>query len=225
MLIRMREKVEKYLVIIMNKDQSTVIANRWQVIRSICENKKVLDIGCVDHTVNTEGNYYWLHKQIKSVASSVIGVDILEEEIKKLNQKEYNIIYGDALKIDLKEQFDVVIAGEFIEHISDRGIFLSNMYKHLKDDGTLVITTPNMFAFRYQLRNLIFGNVIPNQEHVCWYDYFTLRELCERNNFKVVKSFYHFEQDTPWYKYWPVRFLTFLRKNYAPRILFVLEKN
>jgi len=99
------------------------------------------------------------------------------------------------------------------------------MYKHLKDDGTLVITTPNMFAFRYQLRNLIFGNVIPNQEHVCWYDYFTLRELCERNNFKVVKSFYHFEQDTPWYKYWPVRFLTFLRKNYAPRILFVLEKN
>jgi len=81
-LIRMREKVEKYLVIIMNKDQSTVIANRWQVIRSICENKKVLDIGCVDHTVNTEGNYYWLHKQIKSVASSVIGVDILEEEIK-----------------------------------------------------------------------------------------------------------------------------------------------
>jgi 2-polyprenyl-3-methyl-5-hydroxy-6-metoxy-1,4-benzoquinol methylase len=208
-----------------NKNFPKVICNRWLVIEEYCKDKVVLDIGCVDHEVVREEKPYWLHKRIKSVASNVVGVDILEEEVRKLNQKGYNIIVGDALSVDVQEKFDVVVAGEFIEHISDHGVFLKNMRKHLKADGKLVITTPNMFAFRYQFWNFVLGEVIPNEEHVCWFDYYTLKELCERSGFRLVKSYYHFDPDTPWYKYYPVRLLTYFRKNYAPRIMFVLKKN
>lgn len=200
-----------------------VIKTREPVIKEVCKDKKVLDIGCVDHAAQKEKGSHWLHKQIKSVASSVVGVDILEEDVRELNQKGYNIIVGDALTIDIQEQFDVVVAGEFIEHVSDHGVFLKNMRKHLKGGGKLVITTPNMFAFRYQFWNLVSGKGIFNDQHVCWFDYFTLKELVERYNFEVEHGFYHFDPDTPWYKYYPTKLMTKIRGNYAPRILFVVK--
>lgn len=202
-----------------------VIKNRWKIIKKYCKNKNVLDIGCIQHKADSEKNNYWLHKKIKKIASKVTGVDIQEEESKKLIQRGYNIIISDALKIDLRDQFNTIIAGEFIEHVSNPGIFLDNMHKHLKDEGVLILTTPNLFAIRYFLLNIFKKNLIPNKEHVIWFDYHTLKELCTRHNFKLKESYYHFDENTPWYKYYPVKLLTIIKKNFAPRIMFVLVKN
>jgi len=202
-----------------------VIKSRLPVIKKYCKNKVVLDIGCVAHKADKEKNTYWLHKQIRKVAKKIVGIDIQEEEVKKLVKKGYDIRVGNAEEIGLKNRnFEVVVAGEFIEHISNKGKFLENMYNHLSKEGVLILTTPSLFALRYQIRNLFSGKIVPNKEHVCWFDFYTLKNLCERHGFLLKKSYYHFNTDTPWYKYFPVRMATFLRKNYAPRILFVLEK-
>jgi len=209
----------------MNKNFPKVIRDRLTIIKKYCKDRVVLDIGSVEDPELIRESYpWWLHKQIKSVASEIVGVDIYQKGVEKLREKGYNIIVGDAVAIDLGRKFDVIVAGEFIEHISNHGLFLDNMRKHLKDDGILILTTPNLFALRYQLRNLITGKVMPEKEHVCWFEYFTLKELCERHGFILRESFYYFDAVTPWYKYYPVRAITLFRKNYAPRLLFILEK-
>ncbi len=202
-----------------------VIKDRWKIIDKYCQNKNVLDIGCVQHNADTEKRSYWLHKKIKDIALTLVGVDIEENESKKLIDKGYNIIIDDAIKIKIDNKFDTIVAGEFIEHISNHGLFLDNMYKHLKDNGVFIITTPNVFAIRYLVLNIFKKNLIPNKEHVCWFDYHTLKELCNRHNFNIKESYYHFDENTPWYKYFPIKLLTLVKKNYAPRIMFVLIKN
>src|SRR6056297_1525826 len=191
-----------------------VIKNRIPIIKNYCRKKTVLDVGCIQHKAIKEESPFWLHKHIKEVAKKVKGIDILKEEAKELNKKGYNIIIGNAEEIKLSNKFEVIVAGEIIEHISNKGKFLENMYYHLKKEGHLILTTPNLFALRYQIRNFLNGNVIPNKEHVCWFDYYTLKELCERHSFKLEKSFYFFNTNTPFYKYLPVKITTLFRKNY-----------
>ena len=209
---------------IIRRKSHKVIRDRWFVIKNYCKNRTVLDVGCVDHEAIRESKPWWLHKRLKSIAAELVGIDIQEEETKKVKEKGYNIISGDAVTISLDKKFDVIVAGEFMEHISNHGLFLENMHRHLKDDGVLILTTPNLFALRYQLLNFISRKVISNKEHICWFDFYTLKELCERHSFCLQESYYHFDSNTPWYKYIPIRVLTLFRENYAPHILFVLKK-
>jgi hypothetical protein len=55
----------------------------------------VLDLGCIEHDLFHERilKKEWLHMNIKKVAKSLIGVDILKEYIIELNKKGYNIIF------------------------------------------------------------------------------------------------------------------------------------
>jgi SAM-dependent methyltransferase len=53
------------------------------------------------------------------------------------------------MQFDLKEKFDVIIAGELIEHIENSGIFLENVKKHLNKGGIFFISTPNATSFRF----------------------------------------------------------------------------
>src|SRR3989344_4764139 len=109
---------------------SRIITDRYALIKKYCAGKDVLDVGCVDHNANEELENSWLHKIIKSVAKSVIGVDFEENEVQKLRAKGYNIVVGDVETVTIGKTFDVIVAGELIEHLSNPGLFLENMYRH-----------------------------------------------------------------------------------------------
>ena len=54
-----------------------------------------------------------------------------------------------------KEAFDIVFAGEIIEHLLDTDKFLCKCFEALSPDGILILTTPNLSSFanlRYWLR-------------------------------------------------------------------------
>lgn len=53
--------------------------------------------------------------------------------------------------------FDVVTATEVIEHLENFRALLREIYRVLKDDGLLVLTTPNILNLNSRLRNLWFG--------------------------------------------------------------------
>ena len=61
-----------------------------------CRNKTVLDLGCIQHDVYEShiSTGQWLHKLIKGVASELVGVDLLEEDGKKLNKMGFNMFMG-----------------------------------------------------------------------------------------------------------------------------------
>lgn len=102
-------------------------------------NKVVLDIGCGSgHGSNT------LSKKFKTVH----GVDISQDAIDyaKSNWQQPNIIFqtGDSLNIPFPDNtFDVVVAFEVFEHLTDWNRFLAEIKRVLKSDGLVYISTPN----------------------------------------------------------------------------------
>jgi len=120
---------------------------------------------------------YVLSRYFSERGINVVGLDISKKEANKLKNKGYSILLGNAETKKINKKFDVIVAAEIIEHLSNPGLFLNNMKGHLKKNGCLVITTPNCFAIRYVIRNMIFDKVIPNPDHACYYDFYTLKLL------------------------------------------------
>ena len=95
---------------------------------------------------------------------------------------------ADAESFDLGERFDVVWAGELIEHLSNPGGFL-DLRQAPCAEWTLVLTTPNGFAvsnFVYRL----WGTVRVNLDHACWYCADTLGGLLDRHGFGIEEMAY-----------------------------------
>lgn len=144
--------------------------------------KKVLDIGCVEHSAEREQKATWLPRYVVENAKSVLGVDILEEGVRQLVQKGYHVVCADATCVELPEKYDVILAGELIEHLDNPGWFLLNMGRHLSADGVIVLTTPNVFYSLHFFESLFLSPYKRwNPEHVSWYCYFTLENLLKRN--------------------------------------------
>jgi len=64
------------------------------------------------------------------------------EKAKKINP-HIKFITGDAQNPRLKSKWDILFAGEVIEHLSDPQKALSNWSNLLKQEGYIVISTPN----------------------------------------------------------------------------------
>lgn len=166
--------------------------NREDFILGKCNHKDVLDLGCIRHCADFSlSNPNWLHKKIKSVAKKVIGIDYLPIEIEKLKRKGYSVILGDVSKrLDIDDKFDVIVAGDLIEHLVNFEGFFENCRRLLKDDGILIITTANPFysdEFNYLAWK---KNFLVNPEHTCWIDPMCLEQLSERFGFIIDEIHY-----------------------------------
>jgi len=130
--------------------------NKESFIADMCAGKAVLDLGCIRHSAEFAlKDATWLHKRIKEVAKKTVGVDYLPREIEKINSAGYDVIFGDVTKpMNITEKFDVIVAGDLLEHLTNFEGFFNNCKTLLTDDGILIITTPNPFfcgEFHYVL--------------------------------------------------------------------------
>lgn len=155
--------------------------SRLKLVSQFCEGKDVLDVGCVNHDLRNVDGSNWQHSRIKAVASSVLGVDYLEEEISELARLGYRVIAADVTKpIEIDEQFDVIVVGNLIEHLSNFEGLMLNIERLLRPGGCALISTANPF-FREQYFYSAFKNdIIVNAEHTCWLDPVTLDQLAQR---------------------------------------------
>lgn len=169
---------------------------RFKWIKPYIENKTVLDIGCCGwYSQHNEENLSyeleeWLHNYLKKYAKSILGVDISKECIDFLKSKGYNAEVANAEYFNLNKKFDVIVAGELIEHISNFQGFLDSVKRHLEENGLLILTTPNMFYFENTLFLMLRGYPAVNKEHICWFDEITLQHLLDRFGFSVMKLLY-----------------------------------
>jgi SAM-dependent methyltransferase len=161
---------------------------RINYLVNACIDKKVLDLGCYDETALVKedtGNY--LFREISKVSALHIGID---------NSKllpESGITYSDTIKImrgDIYNldklnlnhiNFDVIIAGELIEHLPNTLAF----FEALKKDYTgkrLICSTPNATC----LHNMVFSLIKRESahiDHIQVYSYKTLNTLCKLAGF------------------------------------------
>jgi ubiquinone/menaquinone biosynthesis C-methylase UbiE len=110
---------------------------RYLFASRYAKGKSCLDIGC--------GTGYGSQLLLDAGAIEVVGVDISNESI-SYAREQYNrsikFIVSDAESYK-EGQYDLVVSFETIEHLENRQRYLSNLYEMLKDDGVLIISTPN----------------------------------------------------------------------------------
>lgn len=168
-----------------------MIARVQDVLADLVRGQRVLDLGCVQHSADHAGEETWLHAHLVRTAASVVGVDLVEAEVARLQARGYAAVVGDACRLDLGEQFDVAVAGELIEHLAEPGPFLESVRAHLVPGGRLILTTPHAYFALHVLEAwLMDPRRRWNPEHVCWYEPFTLGNLLARHGFTVTACRY-----------------------------------
>lgn len=167
--------------------------NRVDYLLKICRGKKVLHVGCSDSPFHKERHEAGslLHEQLSCVTGELWGIDNDMDSINWLlaNTAMTNLIISDAESVDLTDlynKFDVVLATELIEHLSNPGTALTGFMKYLLPDGKLVVTVPNAFSFR-NLVNTLFGIEKVHSQHVMWFSYATLKVLLQRSGYSEIK--------------------------------------
>lgn len=153
--------------------------SKIKFVTDLCAGKEILDLGCVQHDPSFSKNKFWLHKAIQKKAKSVLGLDLFKEGVDELNAQGYNIIHGDAQNFSLDRTFEVIVAGDLIEHLSNFAGFFESCAKHMNDQSTLIICTPNPWHWHKVLKAAL-GPVPVNEEHTCWVCPKTLEQLAGR---------------------------------------------
>lgn len=110
---------------------------RYKFALNYIKNKSVLDIAC--------GVGYGSNILATSGAQQVVGVDISNDAINYARENYNNIKFqqGNLCDFNPNELFDVIVSFETIEHMDSYQDAISNYYKLLKDDGILIISSPN----------------------------------------------------------------------------------
>lgn len=143
--------------------------NYMAFLKSFVENRRVLDIGVVEHDSSHIQSEKWKHRYIRDWSLSAIGVDILPEEIELLRQQGFNVMNVDATSdVDLGMRFERIVIGEVIEHVENPINLLRFASRHLEDDGRILVTTPNPYWYKYIWQVYRSNTFIANAEHVSW---------------------------------------------------------
>ncbi len=159
--------------------------DRFDRVRAYLDGRRVLDVGAGSGIDRSD----WMHALVASVAAAATGVELDPALAARARDKGFDVVVADAQTMDLARSFEVVWAGEIIEHLSCPGGFLDAVRRHLEPGGILVLTTPNAFA----ISNFVYrvaGRPRVNKGHVCWYDEVTIRQLLERHGYDVTELSY-----------------------------------
>lgn len=116
---------------------NTVLFDRITAL--IPQGAAVLDLGC------GRGDFL-RHVHRKRPDVQLTGID------QSLNQDEViHFLQGDALKIDIRDRFDVAVSLAVIEHVTDCVAFANRMRELTKPGGIVAIMTVNESSLLYGL--------------------------------------------------------------------------
>src|SRR5690606_35230320 len=91
-----------------------------------------------------------LHADLAAITDTLYGFDYDEEGLETLRSYGYGNLFRADLEsladAELEEKFDVIIAGEMIEHLSNPGLFLNGIKRFMDKNTRLVITTVNAYG-------------------------------------------------------------------------------
>jgi 2-polyprenyl-3-methyl-5-hydroxy-6-metoxy-1,4-benzoquinol methylase len=161
-------------------------------LKKLPQKSAFLDIACNDGKLTQQYARY----------GNVIGIDINERAIRECKKKGLQCFVAEINDIEkkYKESFDVVIAGDIIEHIFDTDKFLAGIYAVLKKGGILLLTTPNLASLGRRAM-LLFGKnpfveystKLPYEEfnvgHIRYYTKANLFEQLSAHSFQEIHIF------------------------------------
>lgn len=171
------------------KMDSLAVSRVSKIVQLVGSQKRVLDVGCYDGTITS---------QIMKNGNTVIGVDNSLPAIRLARKKGVTAHLLDLEKSEVPKawgKFDVVVAGEIIEHLIDTDSFVDHMKHALKPGGYVVITTPNLAGIGSRI-SLLMGKTpwmienevsVHNSGHIRYFTPETLSALLRRHKFTIDK--------------------------------------
>ncbi len=153
-----------------------------RVLASIGTNKSVLDVGCWGGDIA---------KIIQDKGNKVTAIDISKESIKRTKEKGIKAFICDITQATeiLDKSFDVVYMGGMIEHLFDIKEAFREVYRILKDDGKVIITTLNICSLRDRVL-VLFGHLPAyygiHEDHIRVFNKKKLTKLLEDAGFKNI---------------------------------------
>jgi 2-polyprenyl-3-methyl-5-hydroxy-6-metoxy-1,4-benzoquinol methylase len=147
-----------------------------------------LDIGCS----TGEWGQLWMKS-----GWDVSGIDIDKEHLKDAENKGLKTSYCDLNSDNIPyndNSFDLIFAGEIIEHLIDTDGFITELYRCVKPGGFVLITTPNLVSFENRIR-ILFGKYpmwvdyrLQGSGHIRAYTPATLRKQLRTIGFSIKKT-------------------------------------
>jgi SAM-dependent methyltransferase len=112
--------------------------------------RRVLDVGCRAGALTRsylDGN-------------TVVGLDVDREALEEAAELGIETVWADAQqRLPFQDEtFDVVVAGEVLEHLADPRAFIEEAFRVLRPGGTFVGSVPNAFRLKNRLRFFVGRN-------------------------------------------------------------------
>lgn len=172
------------------------LVNRDEFLLDYCRGKDVVHLGCCGSPYCQErylkGNLF--HTKLMETARETIGIDIDEQSINFLkNVGIDNLIVDDVENLNnilIDKNYNIILAGEIIEHLENPGLFLKAFNKLADKNTELIITTINTPTLKSFIRALGKKEMV-HHDHVCYYSIRTLSQLLNRFNIVITKYYYY----------------------------------
>lgn len=119
-----------------------------KIIKSL-QPGRLLDIGC--------SNGFWA-SYWTDLGWKCSGVDIDKEHVEIARQRGIDAKHCDLNSAPLPfedQSFDLIFAGEVIEHLIDTDGFIRELQRCVRPGGFVLITTPNLVSFENRVRILL----------------------------------------------------------------------
>lgn len=163
------------------------LLNKYKTILNLVgSNKKVLDVGCCDGYIGC---------LLKEKNNKLVGIEANEENAQRAKECYEEVIIGDVESVltqdKIKENFDVILYSEILEHLKNPNLILSEHKKLLNKDGFIVAVIPNV-AFYSNRLSLLFGNWcykesgILDKTHLKFYTLKTAKELIRNAGYEIT---------------------------------------
>jgi 2-polyprenyl-3-methyl-5-hydroxy-6-metoxy-1,4-benzoquinol methylase len=147
---------------------------------------RVLDVGCGEGRFTLE---------LARAGAHAVGIDVAEEPLRRARARhpelDLRLVAGEGPWQLQDAGFDLVWAGEVIEHVLDTAAWLSEVRRVLRSGGSLLLSTPahgRLALMRLALSKRAFaGHFDPRSEHLRFYSRETLTRLIEEFGFERIE--------------------------------------
>jgi 2-polyprenyl-3-methyl-5-hydroxy-6-metoxy-1,4-benzoquinol methylase len=144
-----------------------------------CDGRRFLDIGCATGL---------LLGHVRRMGWTVRGVEVCRESAEYgIRKFDLDIFVGTLEEAAFRDaSFDVVHLSHVIEHVPDPKALLAEISRVLREDGHLVLTTPNVDGFQAKVSKTRWRSAIP--DHVVLFSKKTMAKLLERERYRIVRQ-------------------------------------
>ncbi|HLZ52764.1 MAG TPA: methyltransferase domain-containing protein [Candidatus Acidoferrum sp.] len=164
-------------------------SERIEAILQAVRGNEILNLGCVNHSIalTDDEKERWLQLKLSErfPSANVLGLDIDEENVVRMQAQGMNVEVGDAQQLNYRKKFDTIILGEIIEHLENPGACLEGCRRAVKPGGRIILSTPNIFCVMHMLMYFKNYDHAFNGEHVAWFCPQTLRTMVERCGLRI----------------------------------------